>query len=526
MKKTFLLLLSLLSLSVVAQNREKDLESCTSIMVGKKASTDGSVITSHTCDSWYRTWVAMTPAEDYERDTVMNIYDGRMHTEFAKDQTGMTVKGQIPQVKHTYKYFDTAYPCMNEKQLAMGETTIVGRRELQNPDGMFMIEELARVALQRCTTARDAIKLMGQLVKQYGYGDMGECLTIADTKEAWHFEVFGEGKDKIGGVWAAVRIPDDQVGVSANIPRISTLNLKDKDNYMASDNVFDAAKRLGYWDGKETFKFWKAYGGGKKAYSVRELFIYQTLAPSLGLTDELEELPFTIKPEKQVSAAQVMALLRSYYEGTDQCVTKNLMVEVKDRKTGEVTDTILSPKANPWMRPEEIAMLNPVGREPLVKSIRNIAVPQCAYSTVIQCRDWLPDAIGCLCWFLIDNPGQSPRIPIYCGSTDVPESFKICGNHRYREDAACWRYRRTNKIAALRWGENRKTLEKYRDHFEAKAFEELPAVEARYQELVKTQGADKAALYLDNYSADFAGATFLRWDEMYQQFWNENHFGL
>ena len=135
----------------------------------------------------------------------------------------------------------------------MGETTISGRDTLQNPKGMFMIEELARVALQRCTTARDAIQLMGKLVKEYGYGDSGECLTIADPDEVWHFEVFGEGKDNIGGVWAAVRIPDDHVGVSANISRISTLNLKDPDHYMASENVFDVAKKIRILGWKRAF---------------------------------------------------------------------------------------------------------------------------------------------------------------------------------------------------------------------------------------------------------------------------------
>lgn len=165
-----------------------------------------------------------------------------MHTEFPEDQTNLTVKGKIPQVRNTYAFLDTSYPCMNEKQLAMGETTISGRDTLQNKQGMFMIEELARIALERCSTARQAIQLMGELVKTYGYGDSGECLTIADPKEVWHFEIFGEGPDKIGGVWAAVRIPDGEVGVSANIPRISTLNLKDKDNYMASENVFEVAK--------------------------------------------------------------------------------------------------------------------------------------------------------------------------------------------------------------------------------------------------------------------------------------------
>ncbi|MDE6180353.1 MAG: C69 family dipeptidase, partial [Phocaeicola sp.] len=141
-----LIILSLFATqSVTAQtNYAKDPESCTSIMAGKKATTDGSVITSHTCDSWYRTWVNMVPAESYEKDTVMNIYDGRMHTEFVADQTHVNIKGQIPQVRKTYAFMDTSYPCINEKQLGMVETTISGRRELVNPKGMFMIEELQR----------------------------------------------------------------------------------------------------------------------------------------------------------------------------------------------------------------------------------------------------------------------------------------------------------------------------------------------------------------------------------------------
>ena len=127
----------------------RDPESCTSIMVGRKASADGSVITSHTCDSWYRTWVNIPAAQDYERDTVTAIYDGLMHTEFPADRTGVKVKGEIPQVRHTYAFLNTSYPCLNEKQLGMGETTISGRKELRNPKGMFMIEELQRIALER-----------------------------------------------------------------------------------------------------------------------------------------------------------------------------------------------------------------------------------------------------------------------------------------------------------------------------------------------------------------------------------------
>ena len=392
-----------------------------------------------------------------------------------------------------------------------------------------MIEELARVALQRCTTARDAIQLMGKLVKEYGYGDSGECLTIADPKEVWHFEIFGEGPDQIGGVWAAVRIPDDEVGVSANISRISTLNLKDTRNYMASENVFSVAKKLKLWDGKEPFKFWKAYGGpnyfGKmQAFSIREFFILSTLAPSLKLSMDDEELPLSVKPEKKISNADVMAYLRQTYEGTEWSVTKNLKVAVKDRKTGK-TDTITSPRANPWMRTDEVQLFNALQKD-AVTANRNVAVPQCAYSTVIQLRDWLPDAVGGVCWFGMDNPGQSPRVPIFCGTTDLPEMFKICGNHRYRLDAALWHYRQANKLATVRWGNARKILEKNLLHFERKGLEELPMVEQRYAELVKSQGEEAAKAYLTDYTKDFIGATLLRWDEMTAKYWNDYRFGF
>ena len=511
------------------QTLEKDPLSCTSIMVGKNASLDGSVITSHTCDSWYRTWSSIVPAADYPNDTIMTIYDGLMHTEFEKDMSNVKIKGTIPQAKHTYQFFNTAYPCMNEKQLAMGETTISGREELQNPDGMFMIEELERVALQRCTSAREAILLMGQLVKDYGYADSGECLTIADPSEVWHFEVFGEGKDKKGGVWAAVRIPDDEVGVSANIPRIGTLDLNDKDNYMASENVYDVAKAKGYWDGKQTFKFYQAYGGPNyegrmRNFSVREFFILRSLAPSLKWDYEADEIPFTVKPEKKVSASDVMKLLAQYYEGTEFDVTKNLKVNRRKPGTDEV-ESVVSPVANPWMRPEMIAMLQGLDKD-AVKSYRNVAVPQCAYSTVIQLRSWLPDAVGGVCWFCLDNPGESPRIPVFCGTTDLPDSYKICGNHRYREDAALWHFRQANKLAAVKWGQSRASMDENRLYFIEKGTTELPFVESRYASIVKDNGQEAAKKYLTGYTKDMAGAAILRWDEMTARYWNDYRFGF
>lgn len=174
-------------------------ESCTSILVGKKATTDGSVITSHTCDGRYRTWVTIEKGLRYERDTVTAIYKGLLKTETPWDMRNVEKVGEIPQAKETYTFLNTAYPCMNEKQLAIGETTITGKEELVNENGMFLIEELQRIALQRCSTARDAIRLIGELIKDYGYGDWGECITIADTKEVWQMEIFGEGPTKLAG---------------------------------------------------------------------------------------------------------------------------------------------------------------------------------------------------------------------------------------------------------------------------------------------------------------------------------------
>ncbi len=236
---SLLLMLVLSSASFLfAQPDEARNESCTSIMFGKDATDDGSVITAHTCDAYYRTWVNIIPAQKFDRDTTHKVYWGTMHTHTAWSMDGMELKGEIPEASETYAYLNTAYPCINEKQLAIGETTIIGRKELQNKNGLFLIEELERIALQRCTKARDAIKLIGELIKEYGFADLGECITIADTKEVWQLEIFGEGPDKIGGVWAAQRIPDDHVGISANIPRIGELDLDNPDYFMASDNVF------------------------------------------------------------------------------------------------------------------------------------------------------------------------------------------------------------------------------------------------------------------------------------------------
>ncbi len=537
MMKHFLsaILMMAIAVTVCAQDQERMTEACTSIMVGRLASTDGSVITSHTCDARYRTWMEVVPARDYERDTVTAVYKNRFHTRAASDSTGMPRLGVIPQVRHTYRFLDTAYPCLNEKQLAMGETTISGRDTLRNEKGIFMIEELARIALERCTTARDAIRLMGALVKQYGYGDSGECLTIADKNEAWLFEVFGEGPKKVGGVWAAVRIPDDEIAVSANISRIGTLDLNDPDHYMASDNVFEVAKKLKLWDGKEPFCFWKAYSGANymkemKNYSLRELYIMQQLAPSLGLTDAIENLPVSVKPDNKVSVELVSRLLGSYYEGTPLDLSGRHKIPNPKRKDkqGNIVenepDSIVSPVANPWITNEQLAMFYAMG-DSAMKWTRTVSVPWCSYSTVIQLRSWLPDEVGGVAWIAFDNPGQSPRFPVFSGNTDLPAAMKVCGHGAEDDNSPLWQFRKANRLASLRWGAFRKTLEPARDHFLEKGLRELPMIERTWQELNATD-SKKAAQYLNDCTADGLGAAAYRWQQMAHDFWLQTWKGF
>jgi len=494
-------------------------ENCTCIMVGRLASTDGSVMTSHSCDGRYRTWLEMVPAMTFARDTVHAVYRGTMQTEEAWDMTNLTRKGEIPQVKSTYAYLNTAYPCLNEKQLAMGETTIYGKRELINQEGLFVIEELERIALQRCTTARQAIALIGLLAEQYGYGDLAECLTIADPKEVWQLEIAGSGPGKPSALWVAQRIPDEHVGIAANIPRISDVNFRDSDNFMTSTDLRKKAKELGYWDGKEPFKFYRVIGTGKP-YAIREFFVLSSLAPELNLTMEMEELPFSVKPEKKLSASDVMALFRETYEGTPYDMTRNLMVTVrkKDEAGNEITEMVKSPAISNWMNNDVRTLINEL-KPGTIDRQRTIAIAGCSYSHVIQCREWLPDEVGAVAWFSFDNPGQSPRIPIFSGIISLPKSFSICGQHRYREDAALWAFREANRLSMINWERGRKLIEPAVAELENKALTELPGLEERVKIMVKEGRNEEARKVVTEYSNAFAYGAMNRWQELKRELW-------
>ncbi len=343
------LLAPLLSLVLLMPSVVHPARGCTSIMVGKKASDDGSVMTSHTCDS-HRTGSqvmiipAMTHPDGSERALFKRIDDdsGPM------PRYGRTATGKIPQIGDTFGYVAPAYACMNQHQLAIGESTFGGREELFSDKGLIDCEMLTRLLLERATTAREAIQLAGQLLQDHGWCDTGEALTIADPQEVWVMEVLGPGKDQIGAVWAAQRVPDEHVCVVANSARIGELDLVNSDYFLASQNVFDVAAAHGYWDAKSSkpFRFYEAYNpDGRFSFAAtrREWRVLSLLAPGLELNANANVFPFSVKPEQPIGPDKIMELFRDTYEGTEFDVTKNITV------TDEEGKTIKSPLANPFM---------------------------------------------------------------------------------------------------------------------------------------------------------------------------------
>ncbi|MBQ0005842.1 MAG: C69 family dipeptidase, partial [Alistipes sp.] len=337
MKKIILLLMSLsASLGVMAQDEEFQGLECTSVVAGRLATTDCSVITSHTCDGWSHTWVNYVPAADHQEGETTWIRKDWRKTKFVTDTAGVRYIMKIPQVSHTYAYLNTGYPSLNEKQVAIGETTFTGPDTLINSNAPILIEELCRLALERCSSAREAVLLMGEIAEEYGYGDGGECLTVADKDEVWFFEITGVGKTKTGAAWVAQRVPDDEIAVSANIPRIGKIDRSDKMHFLASDNVEDVALENGLWNGEGDFVYWKAYNssyGQGRNFREREFRVLSTFAPSLGLAYEDAEMPFSVKPDSLVSVRDVMAILRDTYEGTRFDMCRNVLLEVPAKDT-------------------------------------------------------------------------------------------------------------------------------------------------------------------------------------------------
>ena len=239
----------------------------------------------------------------------------------------------------------------------------------------------------------------------------------------------------------------------------------------------------------------------------------------MGLEYDDEELPFSVKPEKKVDIRDVMEYYRTTYDGTDMEMIRNLKVPVtrRDEEGNTYTDTIVSPAAHPWMGRDMRNLLNSL-EEGVVERHRPIAVQYCAYSFIVQLRDWLPDEIGGRIWFSLDVPRLSPRIPMYAGNLSLPESFYLGGQDHFSNRSAMWAFRRANRLAMVNWGEGKEVIEPVVMEFEDKAFDEVEYMEKKAAELYK-EDPMKAREFLTRYSNDFARAAVNRWWDLGDELW-------
>jgi len=485
----------LLNTTPISEEQFEDLYSCTSILVGKLASVDGSTMTSHTCDSNSdRTWINIVPRQKHNPGDMCVLYFQPKQIK-GPDHPDKLPRGRIPQIPETNAYINTCYPVMNEYQLAIGETTIGQRPELKSKEGIVDAPELFRLVLERAKTAREAIKVADEISKEFGYIDTGECFTFADPNEVWHFEIFGPGKGKKGAVWAAQRIPDDHVGMSSNSSRIRQIDLKNKDYFMASSNIHSLAIEMGWWNPKSGKPFEVCYAYHPKSRThmscrPREWRVLSLVAPSLKLDYNSENYPFSVKPEKKLSVQDLLAIFRDTYGGTEHDMTRNLTVV---NKKGE---TIKSPVATPFMS-EELRELLKVKRE------RTISHRACTYLQITQSRDWLPDMIGGVVWLGYDNPAATPHTPFYCGISRMPNSYRVGGRSGFNRESAWWAFRRASKLAQFRWQHMKQDMEKVWSKIEEDAFLSQQKIEEEAVRLYK-EDPQKAKEYLTKYCVEVA----------------------
>lgn len=459
--RTFILsFLTIISSIIIAQTADKSdwqggvPEGCTSVTVGKAASFDGSVMTSHTDDSHRtRSWMDIVPAKQHKLGDRMPMYKRVASDSLAMPTYFHQEIGSIPQIAKTFQYVNTAYASMNEKQLAIGESTFGGREELQSDNGLIDCQRLCIIMLERCSTARQAIELSGHYLKNYGWNDYGECLTIADPNEVWHLEIVGPGKGKKGAVWVAQRVPDEHIAVNANASTIKEIDLNNPKDFMASENIYEVAKENAWWkEGEETFKFNYVYAPESRlslASRRREWRVFELVAPSLKLDPNGQDFPFSVKPDSLVTLEKMVQIFKDYYEGTPFDMTKDMTVANDSGKM------VKSPLANPFM-PYDANKLHKVNGGWGWLGERTIARWYTMYGTIIQCRGWLPDIIGGVEWLALDNIASSIYIPVYAGTTDLPISYKTPGRpDGFTRESAWWAFNRMGTLASQRWGDMR-----------------------------------------------------------------------
>lgn len=492
MKTVTTLFLGIAIVSAMVLGAATSSEACTNLLVTKGASADGAVMITYTCDGEFHPHLKYQPAADHPAGDSLAI----------TNWFGQTV-GWIPQVSHTY----AVVGLMNEHQLAISETTFDGRPELEDTlTGLLGYFDLMTIALQRAKSAREAIAVMTDLANIYGYSSTGESISLADTKEAWILEMIGKGPGRKGIVWAAVKVPDGYISCHANKARIGEFPLNDSTICLYSKDVISFAVEQGYYDPQsgQPFRFCEAYHPAtpknQRYADTRVWSIFRRAAPSQTFSPDYHRgvegakpYPLWIKPDRKLSVADVFALMRDHYEGTPYDMTQGV-------------------DAGPYGTPNRWRPIDWTIDSAVYVWERPISTQQTGFSFVSQSRDWLPDPIGGVFWYGLDDTYTSCYTPLYCGITAVPKSFTVGTLQKFTWESAWWIFNFVANIANLKYAYMIEDILAVQREIEGQYLAVQPAVEKTALGLTADPAAMKA--YLTDYSVGHAEQMVARWKEL------------
>jgi len=426
-----------LMMAVVVLQWSSVLDACTILGIGKKAMADGTTVITHNDDSSVADFpLRIVPAADWPEGATRKII-ANAHT-----REGGNVLGTMPQVKHTYRYFMSRYSFMNEKGVAIAEstfgidTTTEHGKKLKDVmytkgDGLIDCWMAQDVALERAATARDAVRIMGKLVEEFSFltetGGGGETMTITDGTETWVAEFYGRD------IWAAVRIPEDHVFVAANRARIGEINIADKANVMASPRIVSFAVEQGWFDPKagKPFVVHEIYAlDDPVTSSRREWRVFDLIAPSLKLPPDQARYPFSVKPDKPLTLEEVRKIQADYYEGTPYDMTKG-------------------PAAGPWGNP--IRYVNRGGKGSFERSIN---VQRTYYLHIGQVNASLPEMLRGTSWFGYGAAATSYLTPLWAIMDEIP-AFLSRGDRygAFDRESGFWTNIYVQQMAELHYNE-------------------------------------------------------------------------
>ena len=454
--------------------------SCTNFLIGKKASIDGSTMISYSADS-YNLYGELYhwPAKKYNKGEILKVYEW---------DTGKYL-GEIPQALQTYNVVGN----MNEHQLAIGETTFGGRRELSDSTGIMDYGSLIYITLQRAKNAREAITIMTDLVKDHGYYSSGESFSIADPNEVWVMELIGKGLDNKGAVWVAVRIPDDCVSAHANQARIQQFPLNDSENCIYSSDVISFAREKGYFSGNDVdFSFAQTYApldfGALRFCEARVWSFFNNVNKDMtkyvtyAKGETTDPMPLYIKPDKKLSTRDVQNYMRDHYEDTE-------------------LDWRNEYGAGPFNSPYRWSPLTFTVDSVEYCNERPISTQQTGFSFVSQSRSWLPNEIGGILWFGIDDAAQSVYYPIYVGNTIVPESMKE-GNGdllNFTWDSAFWVHNWVSNMVYARYSDKIVHVNELQNKIEGYFETQQPEIEKKAL-AIYNESKPEAIKFLNDYT--------------------------